>query len=355
MKVLQLIDSLNIGGAERMSVNICNAFIDANIDNVLVCTRKKGPLYKALNPMACFYELKKTSSIDILAFFKLFTIVSKEKPTHLHAHSSSIYWGVLIKVLRPSLVLIWHDHFGNAENLKPDDRRLIRKISRCFNCVIAVNNLLKEWSNQNLKCSNVNYIRNFPYLNIKKNKNNDKVIILHLANLRKQKDHFNLFEAIKYYTNEQHKKLEFWLVGNDLKDEYSRKLHEFVRMHSLTDFVKFVGSVDDPSEILGLANIGILSSESEGLPVSLLEYGLAGLPVVVTDVGQCAEVLENGKFGLLVPPKNPELMAEAITKILDNIERYREIGSLFWQHVEKNYGKKNFIQQYLKAIDTKII
>ena len=53
------------------------------------------------------------------------------------------------------------------------------------------------------------------------------------------------------------------------------------------------------------ADCGVLSSVSEGLPVSLLEYGMAGLPVIVTDVGQCAEVVGNGRFGRVVPPGKP--------------------------------------------------
>ena len=58
--------------------------------------------------------------------------------------------------------------------------------------------------------------------------------------------------------------------------------------YNLNDIIQIAGSVVDTSSLLASADIGVLSSIFEGLPLSLLEYGLAGLPVVVTDVGQSA-------------------------------------------------------------------
>ena len=352
MKVLQLIDSLSIGGAERMAVNMANAFIDNNIDNVLVCARKTGPLEKYIPEETRFFELKKASSFDLFAFIKLIRIIKAEKPEIIHAHSTSIYWGIALKFFRPSTKLIWHDHDGLSENLKDSDRKLLRWLSSSINGVVAVNDILKKWSLRNMKVKNIVFIRNFPYTkNLNPTLRRDKNVILHIANLRPQKDHFTLIMAVKMLKDNTQNSFEVWSAGNDNQDTYSRSVKNMVKEYNLEEEIKFFGGVSDTSALLENATIGILTSQSEGLPVSLLEYGLAALPVIVTNVGQCSEVVGNGKFGVVVSPSNPHELYEALLNYLENKEESINLGFAFQQHVARAYGHQNFIFEYSKFIN----
>lgn len=352
MKVLQLIDSLNIGGAERMAVNMANAFNDNNIDNVLICARTSGPLEKFIPEGTKFVELKKSSSFDLLAFMKLVRIIKAESPNVIHAHSTSIYWAIAIKFFMPAVILIWHDHDGLSESIDDSNRKILKWLSNYINGVVAVNEILKQWSLRNMKTKNIVFLRNFPYLkNLNPSHRSGRNIILHIANLRPQKDHFTLIKAVKVLKESSQSPFEVWCVGNDNQDNYSRSVKNMVKEFNLEEEVKFIGSADDITGLLENATIGILTSQSEGLPVSLLEYGLAALPVIVTDVGQCSEVVGNGKFGVVVSPSNPRELYEALLNCFKNKEESSKLGFSFQQHVARTYGHQNFIFEYSKFIN----
>jgi glycosyltransferase involved in cell wall biosynthesis len=351
VKILQLIDTLHLGGAERMAVNIACVLSEENLENVLVVTRDSGPLAEFLPTNTIYLQLQKKSSFDFVSFYKLLNFVKKVKPTVLHAHSTSIYWGVLIKLFYPSLKLIWHDHYGLSEYLKDNSRLLIKLLSGNLNGIIVVNDILFKWSIRNIKIKNILFLRNFPYLNNLNLSNKNKYfVILHLANLRPQKDHLTLIEAVRILKTKINDPFQLICAGNDLNDDYSIALKHKVKAYNLENIITFTGAVKNVASLLEQASLGVLSSQSEGLPVSLLEYGLAALPVVVTDVGQCAEVVGNGKYGLVVPPSNPEKLAASIEWHLINRQSSMEMGQSFRKQVEDEYGSMRFLRDYTQFI-----
>ena len=113
-----------------------------------------------------------------------------------------------------------------------------------------------------------------------------------------------------------------------------------------SDLIEFRGSVEDTASLLASADCGVLSSNSEGLPVALLEYGMAGLPVVVTDVGQCEEVTGHGKYGHVISPGGYESMADKLREILVNRYQAFIMGSAFRKHVIEKYGPGQFMDKY---------
>ena len=347
MKILQLIDTLQLGGAERMAVNIANVLSEQNLENLLVVTRANGPLVEFLPTKTIYFQLQKKSSFDFISFYKLLNFIKKEKPTVLHAHSTSIYWGVLIKLFYPSLKLIWHDHNGNRPL---ENNYSIKKISKNIDGVILVSQPLLDWASTGIPKVKLILIRNFPFLNIKYSTSKKYFVILHLANLRHQKDHLTLIEAIRILKTKINDPFQLICAGSDLNDDYSLKLKHKVKAYNLENIITFNGAVKNISSLLEQASLGVLSSQSEGLPVSLLEYGLAALPVVVTDVGQCAEVVGNGKYGLVVPPSNPEKLAASIQWHLHNRQSSMEMGHSFRKQVEDEYGSMRFMEDYTQFI-----
>ena len=88
--------------------------------------------------------------------------------------------------------------------------------------------------------------------------------------------------------------------------------------------VRFAGWRTDPWPCLGAADVFLMPSRSEGLPLALLEAMAAGLPAVATDVGAVGEVLESGVSGLVVPPEDPAATATALQDLLDDADGARE-------------------------------
>lgn len=352
-----MIDSLSIGGAERMAVNMANAFDDNGIENILIVSRKNGPLSEFLNHNSLLKILNKQFSGDIKAFIRCFRLIKRYEPEVLHCHSSSIFWGVAIKIFLPKIKLIFHDHYGESESLKEKDRKLIRLLSTNIDGVIAVNQKLEEWSKKCLKVDarNVKFVKNFPYLFIQdKSVDNKKISIVHLANLRPQKDHFMLLRALKRLLDEckLNFPVEVLMVGSFAKqDKYYIDVKNKIEDLNLGGICQINGPSNNVSTLLNTAVVGVLSSRSEGLPVSLLEYGLAELPVICTNVGQCAEVLNYGECGWLVTPGDDKAMASALHEAIENNSKASKKAKLLKRRIEKHYGANAFIRSYTKFIN----
>lgn len=355
MRIIQFIDSLKAGGAERMAVNISNALAEEGHQVVLAVSRDNGSLENQISNKVSLCMLRKRSFFDLKALLSWISLINKFKPDVIHAHSTSVYWAALSKFMSPHpYKLIFHDHYGMGERLENGDRRALRILSPKIDRVIVVNDILKKWNIYNLKVkpNNIAYIPNFPYLNLnKKAKNNDYIQILCLANLRPQKDHLTLIHALSLALQNNPKlSVKLILAGLTLQDEYQHQVEKLIREQHLNSFVEIRGSTSNVEQLLAESDIGVLSSISEGLPLSLLEYGLAGLPVIVTNVGHCAKVIENGRHGLLVSPQNPKDLAEAITFLIENPSIAKNMALSFRIHVEANYGYNTFKIPYYQLL-----
>jgi glycosyltransferase involved in cell wall biosynthesis len=186
----------------------------------------------------------------------------------------------------------------------------------------------------------VTYLPNFPDLSFRTDLHNfehtnEVPVILCVANLRFPKDHTNLVSAIEILHNERHS-FKVWLVGKDFHDQYSTELKAQIASAGLEKIIDILGDRTDIADLLAQADIGVLSSASEGLPVSLLEYGLAGLPVVATDVGECRNVVS--KCGIIVPPDDANSLANALRLLVLNSYLRHQLGDSYKNHISLNFS-----------------
>lgn len=321
LKVIQLIDSLEAGGAERMAVNYANALY-RNIDfSGLVVTRKEGALKSQLDENVPYLFLKKRGKLDWKAVMALRKFVSAHQVGIVHAHSTSFFMAVLLKITYPKIRIIWHDHYGNSEFLQKRESKILKIASLFFWGEIAVNKKLLHWGKQHLLCKNAIYLPNFVLEENLEDSKKETTLqgepgkrIICLANLRPQKGHFFLLDVAKKL-RETHPEWTFHLVGKDFEDDYSAKLRARIEADQLSEHVFIYGSRHDIANILKQASVGILTSHSEGLPVSLLEYGLFGLPVVVTRVGEIPEIMDD-RHGIIVVDNDVTAFANGLSKLI---------------------------------------
>lgn len=351
MRILQLIDSLEAGGAERMAVNYANALAEEIEFSGLIATRKEGPLLDQIKANVPYLFLKKNRQLDFGALFRLRSFVLKNKVTHIHAHSSSYFLSFLLKLTCPSLKIIRHDHYGNTEFLAARPKLVLKITAPFFIGVIAVNQKLKIWSEEILKSKNVIYLPNFPAKNkeIEEKtvlKGSDGKRIVSLANLRNQKDHFLLLEVAREL-KESHPEWTFHLVGKDFEDAYSKQIKALIKQYHLENNVFLYGSRADISTILSQSNIAILTSQSEGLPVALLEYGWSKRAVVVTDVGEMPMIIQNGINGYIVASNEVASFYEAVVALIENETLRNDFGNALYVTIHEGYSSKSVIKKYL--------
>ncbi len=352
MRIIQLIDSLEAGGAERMAVSYANALSEEIEFSALVATRKEGPLLNQIEPNVPFLFLNKKSIVDFQAIKSLRSFVKKNKVTIIHAHSASFFLAFLVKVTFPAVQLIWHDHYGDSEFLDKRPTLVLRLLMPFFSGTIAVNHNLEIWSKQELKSKNTIYLPNFP-------SNEKKVVsttflkgitgkrILCLANLRVQKNHFLLLNVAKKL-KESHHEWTFHLVGKDFDDLYSQKIKELIVAFDLEKNVFLYGTKDDVENIIQQSNIGVLTSDSEGLPLSLLEYGRHKKAVVVTNVGAVSSLVTNESNGFLVEVRQEQVFYESVVKLILNETLRNDFGIALYSEVLKDYSEKTVLKKYLK-------
>jgi len=351
MRIIQIIDSLEAGGAERMAVNYANVLANEIEFSGLVATRKEGSLLHQISPDVSYLFLNKQRQLDLSALFRLRSFVLKNKVTHIHAHSTSFFLVFLLKLTCPSLKIIRHDHYGNNEFLETRPDFVLKITAPFFNGVIAVNQKLKIWSEGILKSKNVIYLSNFPTKNkgIEEKtvlKGSDGKRIVSLANLRKQKDHFLLL-GIARELKESHPEWTFHLVGKDFEDDYSKKIKDLILDYNLDNNVFLYGSKQDISTILSQSDIAILTSQSEGLPVALLEYGWYKKAVVVTHVGEIPMIIQNGINGYIVASNETILFYKALVDLIENETLRNDFGNALYTTIHEGYSASSVIKKYL--------
>jgi glycosyltransferase involved in cell wall biosynthesis len=359
IKVLSIIDSLIAAGAERMAVNIANGLGEAGVDSFLCATHSSGDLAQFFYNGDKLFVAGKKSAFDLMAFLRLLKFVRINRIEVLHAHSSSIFWACMLKVCKPSLKVVWHDHFGMSDYLHLRSKRGLMLLKPLVGFVYVVNTNLYKYAVEVLKVhpDKVHYLCNFPNLDfsgvrrgITSLPNSDMgPKVLHLANIRPQKDHHNLLAAFgnikATFPNAQ-----LYLVGGDNNDAYLDGVRKAINQSAiLKNSVHLLGSRNDIPEIMVNCDMGVLSSLSEGLPVSLLEYGLASLPVVCTNVGECADVLGNGKYGVVVEPRNADALSEAIVSALKQTNESTLMAKQFNEHVHLSYSKESAVAHIINT------
>jgi len=335
-----------------MAVNIANELADIGVQSHICTTRLEGSLKSKIAISVGYLFLNKTHTLDLRALKKLSKYIKENRIDIIHAHSSSYFFAFLIKIRTPKIKIIWHNHYGNIIN-SPIIKILVLKIvSYYFDHVISVNEILDKWTQFNLKTNKNSYLVNFALFDF----NITNYTILHgelnkrivcIANLREDKDHINLLKAFEKVL-QKYPKWTLHLVGMDLNDKYSKKIKSFIKMNNLVNSVFLYGSCSDIAYILEQATIGVLASKSEGLPVSLLEYGLAKLPVVVTNVGDCNKVVQNNVNGLLIEPANEKNLADAILKLITNNELRMNFGTNLYKNIQHNFSKESYISKLIK-------
>lgn len=147
---------------------------------------------------------------------------------------------------------------------------------------------------------------------------NEKVKnIIAIGRLTKQKDFPNLFEALKilkYRMKEENIEIpQVKIVGTGKLEEELKMLSKKMKIN---DIVRFLGVRQDIPDLLKDSDIYVMSSEWEGLSISLIEALASGIPIVATDAGSNNEIIENNISGLIVPIKDPNSLANGLYKLV---------------------------------------
>jgi glycosyltransferase involved in cell wall biosynthesis len=242
--------------------------------------------------------------------------------------------------------VIWHIHGADIENMSFLKRLIYRWAARNSDGILCVSLELADWI-KTLKSpdTQVWYLPNFiPETDgrlcgdLSGIPDDGCIRVACVSNLRDPKDHATLLDAWKIVLAE-HPKSRLFLIGGISDEKYARKVFEKLRAPILSDRVVWLGARSDVRPLLKHCQIGVLSSRSEGFPITLLEYGSEKLGTVSTDVGQCAEILDYGQAGILVPPGNASALASALIRLISDPGSYAKLGQRLHDRIRSTYSQ----------------
>lgn len=337
--VLQLVDTLDPGGAERTAALLARHLPRDDFRPHLATTRRSGPLAALLPADVVTLHLDRRWRLDPWAAGRLRTHVVRHEVALIHAHGTSVYAAALLAATVRGLRVVAHLHSGRLATAPAS--RLLRWALGRADVVVTVSEELSEWVDRQAVARRVAYLPNFvewtsavPAPDVAAMPGPRLVC---LANLRPEKDHPTLLEAFGRLVADG-RAGTLLLAGAASDREYAERLHAAVRRLGLAGRVRFLGRRDDAAAVLAASDLAVLPSASEGFPLALLEYGVAGLPTVATAVGQTVEILGDGEAGVLVPAGDAGALAAALDGLLGQPLAARRRGERLADRVAGHYA-----------------
>ena len=167
--------------------------------------------------------------------------------------------------------------------------------------------------------------------------------LLHVGRLAPTKDHATLLRAFAL-TRAHHRDVQLWVVGDGPLES---SLRELSKKLGLSDCVTFFGEQANVSPFMLGADLFVISSVTEGLPVSLLEAMSVGLPAVATDVGGMGEIARLSGAIKLVPSSDPEGLAGALCDAVARRQELPKMGRLASRCYEQYFKPERMLDEYM--------
>lgn len=300
------------------------------------------PTYKLSNIFVRFWYF--LSAYVCLTFRML--IDKNIKILHLHTAADGSFWrkAQLVKLghfFKKKVILHIHasrfkDFYSNSSAKK---RVWIKDILTEVDVLIVLSESWEQWfigiGIPQDKIVILHNITPYPTIIPPAKKEDGKIHFLFLGEIGKRKGVFDILRAIEANKEKFCGKMELKIGGNKNEDELRRQIKEF----RINDIVTFEGWVsgDKKLELLNWADVFILPSFNEGLPISILEAMSYGMPIISTFVGGIPEVVKNDFNGTIISPGNSEEISIAIMKYITSPEIIKKEGK----------ESKNIVKDYL--------
>lgn len=154
-----------------------------------------------------------------------------------------------------------------------------------------------------------------------------------ISNLRREKDHRTMLEAAAIIL-QRVPNARFFIAGTG---ELEGELKALAQERGLLPYVSFLGKRTDVPELLGAMDVMVLPSSSESLPNVVLEAMSCGRAVVASDTGGLGGLIDSGRTGQLVAPRSPQLLADTISRLLEQPDLREQMGRAARQHAEADF------------------
>ena len=344
-RILHFIGSLQLGGAERMIVDIATQQRKEGLIVIIVCAAKFGDLYNEVIEKGLDVKcLNARAIIDLKAIVKLIGIIKKNRVNIVHSNfvECDIIGSIAATICKIPVIFTIHNthqwHF--KKDIKNVSKRILHRCSANLlaTCIIADCKYIKRHYTQILKFKQKKIEVIYNPVNIDKFKNHrinrkkyreylgipaNHFILINVGSLTLQKSQRDLIKIMKM-TIQKDSSITLLIVGDGpLKKDLEKQIFD----HHLEKNIKLLGLRQDVESLLYISDAFILTSKWEGLPISILEAMAVGLPIISTAVGGIPEIIKDSMNGFLINYGDYRSFSETIlllkNKILKTNVKYK--------------------------------
>ncbi|PER45198.1 hypothetical protein COL26_20335 [Bacillus thuringiensis] len=347
LKIVQFITKMDEMGGAQVHVKHLSMYLKKSGHEVTLLSGSETPIFSELQQSGVIYRkvphLIRDIRVlkDIKALMEMRRILKEIQPDLLAVHSSKA--GLLGRLAGWSLGIptIFTAHGWAFTEGVPHKKRifysLLEKIAGIVSAgIITVSNYDCQLAIQNkiISPEKIKVIHN-GVLDITKLKqvsqNKKQIQLIMIARFAEPKNHQVLVEVLSRLDTQD------WNIRFVGEGPLKKEIELEVKEKNLSNKVIFLGNRDDIPEMLACSQIFILTSDWEGLPLSIIEAMRSGLPVIASNVGGVEELVQDGKTGFLIEKGNKKELMEKIKFLMENAELRNEMGLS---------GRKRYIEHF---------
>ncbi|RED38220.1 glycosyltransferase involved in cell wall biosynthesis [Winogradskyella eximia] len=351
MKVLQVIDHLNVGGAERVLVDLTNILNENQYNVTVLCLLKKAKLDEQLNKNINVIYLHRKNKFNPLYLIKLYIILRKYDVIHIHLRQVLRYVSLLFYTTRlnKKKVIIFQDHFGKIDTEKTISPSIKEAMKRCT-AYIGVSDQLTNWAKSNTINSNIFKLSNIVRQNkvgINSNLSSTQIHIVSVGNFRPQKNYEFLCQLIAQSSDEYN----YTIYGQLVDLNYYHKIKDLISDLKIEDKVTIITDCDNIVSELPKYHLGLHCATSETGPLVAIEYLSMQIPFVAYNTGEVAMDVGKTFPSFIQKDFNVENWNTNINTILEHRADFvKELKSFFTKKYSEDAYLENCISIYQKLI-----
>lgn len=343
IKVAHIIGSLNIGGAERFIIDLSMAQKKLNIKPAIISLGTPEDtlvsVCKAKNIAVASY-----SSSSYIKLCRVFIVLLKFDVIHVHSPHALKYLRLFLPLLKKNVIYTRH---GASPYSTDYWLGFHKKIKKFVSAITFVSQEGKDNFHQAHGWKNVtsvvvdNGVLIEPVKKVPANKG-----ILRVGSVGRViplKNQIGLLKAIQRLpsTSQRNVDIHFFGDGRSLED-----LKTFYTVHTPDLAVTFHGMVNDRELIYSSLDLLVVTSETEGLSMVIIEAMASSIPVIATNVGGNPRLVKHDKTGWLFEYDDDETLAEQIMNLIDNKKLVDEIGANALSYIRENFSIESSAKKY---------
>ena len=350
-KILFIVNSLGFGGAETQLIRLSEVLIEKECDIVLVSLTDDLSLEEELHPKVKHYNIQLRGISDFKSIKEILKVVNNEKPEVIHSHlfQANII-SRIIKFFNSNIRVINTTHcvYDEERILGLSPYLIYRVTKKWVDYHTAVSN---ESLNLLIERKSISKVKSSVVLNglfvdkyLHSSTKNKIFKWLSVGRLIPVKNYKLLISACEILVKEN-MKFKLDIIGDGF-EKYV--LANLIKEKQLESNVSLLGISKDIPNTLKDYDAFVISSNSEGLPMVLLEAMSAKLPIVSTNVGGIPEVINNSKGGMIVESRNKMKLASAMRLMMEQSKaNIKEMGNNNYIYVKDKFDIGEISNQWL--------